>query len=258
MTEPYYQIKGPGLIRALKEAASRKMNLAIAYDHDNRGNLLRVGYFFKERNTKDFKQQEINWFSQGEIEIIPVINHVRKFNKALLGVEFFQKKKNERYFMISLELEQDTHIILRNIFRIHKISVIGFVIQIEIDYISEGEKISKPVVRYDHAHGFIHRDIISSSGNKTKNRLEIQDTKGAILYAIEDVRKNLNFWLKSQGYKTLGINVLNQPQLNLEIEKVKNELLFLYDNPHKIKEMRSSLILFKEENDYEEKIWPPS
>lgn len=143
---------------------------------------------------------------------------------------------------------------MRNIFRIEKNLVIGFVIQVEIRDSSYENEIWKPVIRYDHAHGFIHRDMIKSDGNKTKHKLKTQNPKEAIISAIEEIRVNLITWLYQLGYRMIENDIVNQPHLNLEIDNVKLKLLELYDNPEKINDMNSTLGIFKRGFDYTERV----
>ena len=254
MTETRYDIKGPGLVRAIQEAVSSNKDIAIVYDYDNTGRPLRVGYFFKDKGKQDISQPSITWFSPREIQIISVDTPVRDFKRAFLDVEFSHPKDNERHFILFLTLDKETRVILRNLFRIDNKSVTGFVIQIEIRCTAEGKEIWKPIVRYDHAHGFIHRDMIASDGSKTKYKLGTQDTKDAIILATEEIRENLNHWLNQLGYKILDKDVLSQPRLNKEIDKAKSKLLELHDNPEKIKTMQSTFSQLKEQPDYEERI----
>ena len=257
MTETRYDIKGPGLIRAIQEAVSTNKDIAIVYDYDNTGHPLRVGYLFKEKGKQAVSRAEITWFSSDEIQITSVNTSARDFTRAFLDVEFSHPKDNERHFLLSLTLDKETRVILRNLFRMDKKSVTGFVIQIEIRCTAEGKEIWKPVVRYDHAHGFIHRDMIASDSKQTKYKLGTQDTKDAIVLAVEEIRENLNLWLHQLGYKTLDGDVLDQPVLNKEMDRAKSKLLELHDNPERIKAMQSTFGQLKEHPDYEERIWPP-
>ncbi len=59
MTETRYDIKGPGLVRAIQEAVSANKDIAIVYDYDNAGRPLRVGYFFKDKGKQDVSQPAI-------------------------------------------------------------------------------------------------------------------------------------------------------------------------------------------------------
>jgi len=257
MTETRYDIKGPGLLRAIQEGVSANKDIVFAYDYDNAGRLLRVGYFFKEKGKQELSQSKINWFSPDEIQISIVNTPARDFKTAFLDVEFSHPKDNERHFLLSLTLDKETRVILRNLIRVDKKSVTGFVIQIEIRCTAEGKEIWEPVVRYDHAHGFIHRDMIASDGSKTKFKLGTQDTKDAIVLAVEEIRENLNLWLHQLGYKILDEDVLDQPVLNKEMDRAKSKLLELHGNPEKIKTMQSTFGQLKEHPDYEEGIWPP-
>jgi hypothetical protein len=49
----------------------------------------------------------------------------------------------------------------------------------------EGEWL--PVVRYDSAHGFAHRDIFDINGIKTKTLLNIEDLNEALTFSESDL-----------------------------------------------------------------------
>ena len=257
MAETRYDIKGPGLIRAVQEAVSANKDLALVSDCDNLGRPLRVGYFLKDKGIQDLSQPTITWFDSGEIQITCVNTPDRDFKQACLDVEFSHPRDNERHFLLFLTLDKETRVILRNIFRVDKNSVTGFVIQVEIRSTANGKEEWHPVVRYDHAHGFIHRDMIASDGSKTKHELGTQETKDAIVLAMEEIRDNLNLWLHQLGYKPLDADVLSQPRIIQEMDKAKSKLLELHDNPEKINTTQSTFTQLKEKFDYKERIYLP-
>ncbi len=258
MTETRYDIKGPGLIRAVQEAVSANKDIALVHDYDNLGRILRVGYFLKDKGIKDVSQPIITWFDSNEIQITCVNTPVRDFKRACLDVEFSHPRDNERHFLLFLTVDKETRVILRNLFRVYKNLVTGFVIQVEIRSIIDGKEQWRPVVRYDQAHGFIHRDMIAADGSKTKQELGTRETKDAIVLAIDEIRKNLNLWLHELDYKTLDEDLLSQPRIIQEMDRAKSKLLELHDNPQKIDSTQSTFTQLKEEFDYKEKIWPPS
>jgi hypothetical protein len=47
-----------------------------------------------------------------------------------------------------------------------------------------------PVVRYDTAHGFAHRDLIDRHGHATKTPLFNQDLNDALTFAENDLKTN--------------------------------------------------------------------
>ena len=49
-----------------------------------------------------------------------------------------------------------------------------------------------PVVRYDTAHGFVHRDLLDRQGNTIKTPLFNQDLNDALTFAESDLKTN---WL---------------------------------------------------------------
>ncbi len=44
------------------------------------------------------------------------------------------------------------------------------------------------VVRYDCAHGFFHRDVLSLEGEKRKDVITIQDLENSLLFAEQDLK----------------------------------------------------------------------
>ncbi|MEW6358520.1 MAG: hypothetical protein AB1696_19455 [Planctomycetota bacterium] len=50
-----------------------------------------------------------------------------------------------------------------------------------------------PVVRYDTAHGYAHRDLLDPDGHATKTPLFNQDPNEALLFAENDLKAN---WIK--------------------------------------------------------------
>ncbi|MFC2034217.1 hypothetical protein ACFLTT_02295 [Chloroflexota bacterium] len=251
MDETRYDIKGPGLVKAIQAAVSAKKDIALVYDYDNTGYPLRVGYYFKEKGEQDLGNLEITWFTADEIQINAVKTAERDFKSAFLDLEFTHPRRNERHFLLFLTLDKNTRIILRNLFRLDKKSVAGFVMQIEIRIVEGSEEIWEPIIRYDQAHGFLHRDMINYDGHKTKHELGTQDVKEAITFAIEEIRRNLNQWLSQLGYKPIPDEVLAQPQFKKEMEKAKSKLLELYYNPDKLDGMQSTFGQLKEHPDYE-------
>ena len=139
----------------------------------------------------------------------------------------------------------------------HRSLVTGFVIQVEVHIIETGKDKAIPVIRYDCAHGFIHRDSIATNGEAKKYKLPVQNTRSAISLAIDELRDNLNPWLCELGYKQIDINLLIKSDVYLEMNKAKSTLLDLLDHPEKMYTLQSKLIQFKDKLDYNERIWPP-
>jgi hypothetical protein len=79
---------------------------------------------------------------------------------------------------------------LRMIIRTEKGKVIDLVVQYETQIKTHW----KPVVRYDCAHGFFHRDIMSPDGSKEKKSLAIHDLDTALDYAEQDIKDHWEFY----------------------------------------------------------------
>ncbi len=58
------------------------------------------------------------------------------------------------------------------------------------------------IVRYDCAHGFFHRDILSPNGDKEKQEIAIDNLKSASKYAEQDLKDRWE-WYKERFIKKL-------------------------------------------------------
>jgi hypothetical protein len=45
-----------------------------------------------------------------------------------------------------------------------------------------------PIVRYDCAHGFFHRDVLFPNGDKDKQVIEFNDLEAALSFAEQDLK----------------------------------------------------------------------
>ena len=68
----------------------------------------------------------------------------------------------------------------------YKGKVISFSVQVEVRYKDRWY----PVVRYDTAHGFAHRDFLHPDGRIDKTSLFLQDYNEALIFAEEDLKNN--------------------------------------------------------------------
>jgi len=81
-------------------------------------------------------------------------------------------------------------------FRVEKGKVVDMMIQYECRIEDKWHE----VVRYDFAHGFFHRDLISPKGEKIKKLIDIDDMKLAAIYAEEDLKDRWE-WYKENYIK---------------------------------------------------------
>lgn len=73
-------------------------------------------------------------------------------------------------------------------------TVLGFVVQLEILHPTIGTW--TPIIRYDTAHNFVHKDLIHPNDLVEKTPLPIDDYGQALYYAETDLKDN---W---QSYRT--------------------------------------------------------
>lgn len=89
--------------------------------------------------------------------------------------------------------------VVRVSFVVERNQVLRFVVQLECRFNGEWE----PVVRYDTAHGFAHRDVLHPSGKTNKTETAVRDYNEALTFAIHDLtdhwasyRRRYEEWLK--------------------------------------------------------------
>lgn len=86
-----------------------------------------------------------------------------------------------------------------------KISVTkGKVTNVNVQYESKIKDEWRPIVRYDCAHGYFHRDIMTAKGDEIKQPIPIQNLNDALTYAEQDIKDRWE-WYKDRfkkGMKT--------------------------------------------------------
>lgn len=73
--------------------------------------------------------------------------------------------------------------------------VLGFMVQLECLFGDDWH----PVVRYDTAHGFAHRDLLHPSGETEKKITPVRDFNEALTFAIQDLTKNWETYRRRYG-----------------------------------------------------------
>lgn len=87
---------------------------------------------------------------------------------------------------------------LRVRLKTHKNELIDVVYQYET-FINENWV---AIVRYDCAHGFFHKDVMSPNGNKEKTEMTFDSLKSASQYAAQDLKDRWE-WYKERYLKKL-------------------------------------------------------
>ena len=95
-----------------------------------------------------------------------------------------------------IPLTNDTQ--LRHIHTQWRNKVISFTVQLEVCVKNKWQ----PIVRYDTAHGFAHKDIIHAKGVKEKTPLYISDFKEALNFSDKDLKTNWQIY-REQFFKEL-------------------------------------------------------
>jgi hypothetical protein len=92
---------------------------------------------------------------------------------------------------------------LRVMFETERGEILRFVVQLECQFVENGEW--TPVVRYDTAHGYAHRDVMHPTQREEKMEITVQDYNKALTIAMEDIvekryeyRRRYEQWLNQK------------------------------------------------------------
>ena len=92
---------------------------------------------------------------------------------------------------------------LRVMFKTERGQILRFVVQLECQFVEDGEWL--PVVRYDTAHGYAHRDIMHPTKKEEKTEMFVQNYDEALTIAMDDVvekryeyRRRYEEWLNQE------------------------------------------------------------
>jgi hypothetical protein len=83
---------------------------------------------------------------------------------------------------------------LEDRYRHRHVRIEGRVVEFMVQYEIRLESGWAPVVRYDTAHGFAHRDLFSQSGKSVKTPLGFQDLNRALTFAEADLKANWRWY----------------------------------------------------------------
>lgn len=72
----------------------------------------------------------------------------------------------------------------------------GKIVFFRVQYETKIGDLWRPVVRYDTAHGFVHRDLLDIKGDAKKTPLFNQDYNDALTFAENDLKSNWKCYKK--------------------------------------------------------------
>lgn len=61
-----YKLSGPGIEKAIEEARAKGMNVSFVYEQNDKGELVKVGYFLVEKGKISIRQPEVKWIRKEE------------------------------------------------------------------------------------------------------------------------------------------------------------------------------------------------
>jgi len=95
-------------------------------------------------------------------------------------------KDEERLRTVEFRRLLDNQNAARVRFDVERGRVLGFLVQLECLIEDEWH----PVVRYDTAHGFAHRDVMHPASDTEKTEMAVGDYNEALTFAINDLSEN--------------------------------------------------------------------
>lgn len=79
-------------------------------------------------------------------------------------------------------------------------TIAGFVVQYEALF----GRLWRPIVRYDTAHGFAHKDLIHPSGREDKQPLYFPDYNLAFTFAVQDLKISWTWYRRAYEEELKG------------------------------------------------------
>jgi len=237
-----YEISGVGIKEAVQESVKTKTNICFVSDRDNLGTLLRAGYFLASRDTNG-QLTPIKWFEKEKISIVIKKNQLGNSGTGRLHVNFSHSKKHEKHFSVLLPIKKE-EVRCRCIFRVEKDGTKNFIIMLDFKVQRKGKYFWKPIVRYDCAHGFIHKDVLNGSSEKAlrKEKLPTQDKLKAIEFIINELLSDL----KRRGVFS-SESKISEVQALGAIKKTQEKLIKLFRSPDVFHQLESTMVAFSEE-----------
>jgi len=243
MADGKYTIFGPGMLRAVQEAHAVGKRLVIASRTNVAGELVALGYFLAPAANEP---PAVTWFRPDEITATLEQTGEPHLSDGKLDVAFAHPKQHERHVVIDVPAGEAYKIILRVLFRAQESGAATFVVQAEVRATSADESEWRPVVRYDCAHGFIHRDMLARDGTKTKVPFPGADPRSAVPAIITELQENLVRWLGDAGYDELDFRGLEHVAIAHELAQAKGKLMRMFDEPDYLNSSQSGLVTFSE------------
>ena len=126
----------------------------------------------------------------------------------------------------------DYKLLIRAVFRMQDAAVSTFVLQVEIKSKEvKSRRAFVPVVRYDCAHGFVHRDMLGRDGTKSKIPCRTNELSSAVPIVFAELQAHLPLWLSELGYEDADASDVQHAAFVVELAKAEATLTRLLDNP---------------------------
>jgi len=236
-----YEISGRGITQAIQKAVREGKNTAFVYDHDDAGNVLRVGYALVEPGASVTPDSTIRWLDPSEIHLVTA-DATEEGIQAELDVRFKQSEKAHTFTLIQEHLADEAQMRLRSLIREHASGYPGFVVQVEVRKAPTSQW--QPAVRYDCAHGSFHRDMISEDGTKRKIDLSPLEGESAIQQAFAELATSLGSWLHELGYSPMSA-MARADTIADRVREAEEVLLDLWRHPDDLADKESRFIQFR-------------
>jgi hypothetical protein len=148
--------------------------------------------------------------------------------------------------LINVPVDDELVLLLRVLFRMDGDRVARFVIQAEVKAAGWNKGEWKPVVRYDCAHGFIHRDMLHKDGTAAKVPVDADSLAAALPLIAAELRTNLVAWLRDLGYPEAATDNISHDAFAHELAKAQESLTALLDDPGLVDTTSSRAVMFSE------------
>lgn len=240
MTERRITLSGPGPARALQQAIDARKSAVWVVDQHPLGYVIRVGYYLEPAGSDP---PAITWFERSEVRVKYDQSEDPHLRDAKLEVNFRHPKEHERQALIDVPAG-DYKLTVRVLFRMHERTVSTFVLQVEVKSAQARTRAALPVVRYDCAHGFVHRDMLARDGSKSKTPCGADDLASAVPVVFAELREQLPAWLVELGYEDVDASSVTHDAFVAELAKAEATLIRLLEDPEEAAVVDSSLVTY--------------
>jgi len=222
------QVAGSAVLEAVESSRKAKQRASVKthYRTDDRGYLIGIGFSHRlpGDDPSGLDESPIKWAHPSELQLrlLPKTGH--PVSDASLRVRTTGPAGARRVrFTLTIGTFEALTLCFRLEYRLTRSSAVDFVVQVEmLQRKKSGNR--RPLVRYDQAHGYVHRDLMLTKNHKDKHNLGAVNLLDGINKCFQDLRENLPVWLEQLSYRDLGEKLMANVDFVTELAMAERKL----------------------------------